>query len=201
VGLHDLLRRRPRRLLHEATLDDLNFMIGRRFYQPWGLVFGRQSIYDAGGGPVWYARPDDAVYRQIDPRTRARLGRPRGRYATFAGHFARLKAAGPHATAERLIELERLAAQAARRPAACTDVTVSFSRSISVRHAAIRDNERRGRLAGDLRAAACWAGQEILRRANRAAPGYLQAWAGVTRTGCHGTRVDGREPSGSSPPG
>ena len=34
----------------------------------------------------------------------------------------------------------------------------------------------------------------MLHRANRAALEYLQAWAGITRTGYHGTRVDGREP-------
>ena len=128
-----------------------------------------------------------------------RLGRPRGRYAKFADHLARLKAAEPHATAERLIELEREAAQATRQPAAYTDVTVSFSKSISVLHASIRENARRARLAGDQRAAAYWAGreerfQEILHRANRAALEYLQAWAGVTRTGYHGIRVDGHEP-------
>ena len=44
-----------------------------------------------------------------------------------------------------------------------------------------------------------WAGreerfQEILHRANRAALEYMQAWAGVTRSGYHGTRVDGHEP-------
>ena len=49
------------------------------------------------------------------------------------------------------------------------------------------------------RAAAYWAGreerfQEILHRANRAALDYLQEWAGVTRTGYHGIRVDGQEP-------
>ena len=76
---------------------------------------------------------------------------------------------------------------------------VSFSKSISVLHASLRENERRARLAGDERAAAHWAGrevkfQEILYRANRATLEYLQAWAGVTRTGYHGTQVDGREP-------
>ena len=105
----------------------------------------------------------------------------------------------PHATAERLIELEREAAQATRQPAAYTDVTVSFSKSISVLHASIRENERRARLAGDEQAAAYWAGreeqfQEILHRANRAALEYLQDWAGVTRTGYHGVRVGGQEP-------
>ena len=91
-------------------------------------------------------QPYDAVYQQTDPRTGARLGRARGRYPTFADHLARLTAAEPHATAERLIELEREAAQATRQPAAYYDVTVSFSKSISVLHASLRENERRARL-------------------------------------------------------
>jgi hypothetical protein len=157
-------------------------------------------------GQIVQREPYDAVYQQIDPRTGARLGRARGRYATFADHLARLTAAEPYATAERLIELEREAAQATRQPAIYTDVTVSFSKSISVLHASIRESERRARLAGDQQAAAYWAGrehvfQEILHRANRAALEYLQAWAGVTRTGYHGTRIDGREPGRFEPAG
>ena len=151
-------------------------------------------------------QPYDAVYRQTDPRTGARLGRPRGRYPTFADHLARLTAAEPHATAERLIELEREAARATRQPAAYYDITVSFSKSISVLHASLRENERRARLTGDQQAAAYWAGQEqafqeVLHRANRAALEYLQAWAGITRTGYHGTRIDGREPGRFEPAG
>ena len=150
-------------------------------------------------GQVVERKPYDAVYQQRDPRTGDKLGRARGRYATFADHLAQLKAAEPHATAERVIELEREAAQATRQPAAYTDVTVSFSKSISVLHASIRENARRARLAGDGRALAYWSGreerfQEILHRANRAALEYLQEWAGVTRTGYHGVRVDGQEP-------
>jgi TrwC relaxase/AAA domain len=144
-------------------------------------------------------QPYDAVYRQLDPRTGVKLGRARGRYPTFADHLARLTAAEPHATAERLIELEREAARATRQPAAYYDVTVSFSKSISILHASIRENERRARMGGDQLAVAYWAGreqafQEALHRANRAALEYLQAWAGITRTGYHGTRIDGREP-------
>ena len=105
-------------------------------------------------------QPYDAVYRQTDPRTGARLGRARGRYPTFADHLARLQAAEPHATAERLIELEREAARATRQPAAYYDVTVSFSKSISVLHASLRENERRARMDGDQQAAAYWAGRE-----------------------------------------
>jgi hypothetical protein len=139
----------------------------------------------------------DAVYEQVDPRTGAKLGRPRGNYAKFTDHLARLRAAEPHATAGRLIELEREAAQATRPPAAYADVTVSFSKSISVPHASIREKARRARLARDERAVADWQGreerfQEVLHRANRAALEYAQRWAGVTRTGYHGTQVDGR---------
>jgi len=169
----------------------------------WGP--GVQALGLAPGHTVERA-PYDAVYRQLDPRTGAKLGRPRGRYPTYADHLARLTAAEPHATAERLIELEREAAQATRQPAAYTDVTISFSKSISVLHASIRENERRARLAGDRQAAAYWAGreqqfQEVLHRANRVALEYLQARAGITRTGYHGVRVDGREPGRFEPAG
>jgi hypothetical protein len=77
-------------------------------------------------------------------------------------------AAEPHATAERLIELEREKAQATRQPAAYYDVTISFSKSISVLHASIRENERRARQAGDQQAAAYWAGREQSFHADRA---------------------------------
>jgi hypothetical protein len=168
--------------------------------EPPGLWWGpgAQALGFTVGQVVERARYD-AVYRQVDPRTGAKLGRSLGRYPKFADHLARLRAAEPHATAERLIELEREAAQATRQPAAYTDVTVSFSKSISVLHASIRENERRARLAGDQPAAAYWTGraktfQEILHRANRATLDYLQEWAGITRTGYHGVRVDGQEP-------
>jgi hypothetical protein len=83
---------------------------------------------------------------------------------------------------------------------------MASAQSISVLHASIRENGRRARLAGDETAIAYWAGQEekfqtVLHRANRSALEYLQTWAGVTRTGYHGTRVDGQEPGRSSPPG
>ena len=144
-------------------------------------------------------RPYDAVYQQRDPRTGDKLGRPRGSYATFADHLARLQAAEPHATAERVIELEREAAQATRQPAVYTDVTVSFSKSISVLHASIRENARRARLAGDERAAAYWAGreekfQEILHRGQ---PGRAGVPASLGRSDpdrLPRVRVDGQEP-------
>lgn len=59
AGFRHVLAWTSRSGLTEATLAGLEFLIRRRSYQPWGLVFDRQSIYDAGGGPVWYARPDE----------------------------------------------------------------------------------------------------------------------------------------------
>jgi len=149
-------------------------------------------------GQVVERRSYEMVYRQLDPRTGAELGRSRGSYATFADHLARLRAAEPHATTERLLELEREAAQATRKAPAYTDMTVSLSKSISVFHASIRENERRARLAGDLALAARWAAvevryQEVVQAANRAGLEYVQQWAGMTRTGYHGTRVAGQE--------
>lgn len=33
----------------------VKFLIDKRGYPPWGLVLGRDSVYAAGGAPVWYA--------------------------------------------------------------------------------------------------------------------------------------------------
>jgi len=54
-------------------------------------------------------------------------------------------------------------------------------------------------LAGDREAEALWRArearvQEILQEANHAALVHMQEWAGWTRTGYHGKRMDGREP-------
>ena len=134
------------------------------------------------------------------------LGRPRGRYPTFADHLARLTAAEPHATAERLIELEREAAQATRQPAAYYDVTVSFSKSISVLHASIRENERRARHGGDQQAAAYWAGRE--QRSRRCCTGPTGPRWSTCRPGpgspapaTTAPASTAASPAGSSPPG
>jgi hypothetical protein len=66
----------PAICLTEATLHGLNFLIGRRHYQPWGLVFDRQSVYDAGGGPVWYARSEEYYFvRRMSSRVQSWLVR------------------------------------------------------------------------------------------------------------------------------
>lgn len=111
----------------------------------------------------------------------------------------RLLAAEPHATAERKIELEREAASATRQTPAYTDTTISFSKSISLLGASIRANARNARANGDARGADYWDAQtarfhKVLEDSVRAGLEHAQKWAGVTRSGNHGARVEGLEP-------
>jgi len=164
-----------------------------------GRWFGRgaEALGFAAGEQVERG-PYDKVYAQVDPRDGTKLGRSPGGYKAREELLKEFLRAEPHATAERIAELERQASQAARRSPVYTDVTVSMSKSVSILHASIRENERQARLAGDEAAAAYWRGQderfqEVLQDANRAGLEHLQRWA-VTRTGYHGKRVDGQEP-------
>ncbi len=169
-----------------------------------GRWFGRSAgALGFAAGKIVEREPYEAVYRQVDPRDGTRLGNSPGGYAKFAEHLARLTAAEPYATSERLLELERQAAQATRKSPAYTDATVSFSKSISILDISIRENARRARIAGDERAAAYWDARQaemadILQAANRAGLEHLERWA-VTRTGHYGARLDGQEPGRYEP--
>jgi conjugative relaxase-like TrwC/TraI family protein len=164
-----------------------------------GRWFGKGAeVLGLAAGQQVEREPYDAVYQQVSPQDGTKLGSAPGGYATKADHLARLMAAEPHATAERVAELERQAAQAERRSPAYTDVTVSLSKSVSILHASIRENERRASLDGDQAGMAYWQAreaeyQQIVQAANRAGLEHLQRWA-ATRTGRHGVRVDGQEP-------
>lgn len=143
--------------------------------------------------------PYEQVYGQINPLTGERLGRaPRTAEGMRSAIMAELEAAEPEATRERHWQLARQAAHQAHSSAPYTDVTVSWSKSISLFHASIRENERQAREAGDIIRAGYWAEQdqrleEILQEANRAGLRHAEQWAGVTRTGYHGRKVDGQE--------
>lgn len=65
----------PAICLTEATLSGLNFLIGRRHYRPWGLVFDRQSVYDPGGGPVGTRSDEYYSVRKISSRVQSWLVR------------------------------------------------------------------------------------------------------------------------------
>jgi hypothetical protein len=109
-----------------------------------------------------------------------------------------LLAGEPHATSERRAELRIEAAKRARVSPLYLDLTVSFSKSISVFHASLAENARLARLAGDYQAEQQWAGlvtemEEMIWQAVHAGFGYFQREAGYTRTGSHHRRADGRE--------
>ena len=59
----------------EATNAGLNHLIGTLGYQPWGIVFPCQLVYDREGGPVFHYRPDewDAHLAALPDRLRARF--------------------------------------------------------------------------------------------------------------------------------
>ncbi|GAA1657307.1 hypothetical protein [Actinoplanes couchii] len=48
----------PMVCLSESPLEHLRWLLSTRQWPPWGLLLRRQTVYDLGGGPVWYARPE-----------------------------------------------------------------------------------------------------------------------------------------------
>ena len=166
--------------------------------EPPGRWFGKgaEALGFAKGQEVEH-EPYDKVYSQIHPETGEQLGRkPSGR-DKYDELLNRMKAAEPHATAERIHEMQRIAHHESHRSAPYTDVTVSLVKSVSIFHTSIKENERQARLAGDEAAARWWAAreaevQEALQAANQAAMQHLQDWA-VTRTGSGVARVNGED--------
>ena len=109
-----------------------------------------------------------------------------------------LLAAEPHATAERKRELRTEAVKKARQSPLFFDLTISFSKSLSIFHASLGENARLARQGGDAAGDAYWSGlvaevEEMIWQAVHAGFGYFQREAGYTRTGSHNTRVHGRE--------
>ena len=154
----------------------LGFEQGRRIErQPYDLLFGKRQAPD--GTP---------------------LGRAPASGRKAAEVYKALLAAEPHATAERKRELRTQATRQARQGPLFFDLTLSFSKSISIFHASLGENARLARQAGDHDGDAYWSGllgevDEMIWAAVHAGFGYFQREAGYTRTGSHGTRVNGRE--------
>jgi hypothetical protein len=68
----------PAACLSEVTEAGLRYMIQTRGYAPWGLMFERESVFNAGGGPVWHVRTEQhEQLKQLAPLLRSwavRLG-------------------------------------------------------------------------------------------------------------------------------
>jgi hypothetical protein len=152
-------------------------------------------------GQVVERGPYDLLFGQRKGPDGTQLGRAPRREA--AGDRYRqvrdmLLAAEPHATSERRAELRIEAAKRAPISLLYLDLTVSFSKSVSVFHASLCENARLARLAGDHDAEQHWAGlaaqmEGMIYDAVRAGFEYFQREAGYTRTGSHHRRADGRE--------
>ena len=159
--------------------EALGFQCGQRIErEPYDLLFGERK------------GPDGAQLGR-----RPRFEQARERYREIRGQ---LLAAEPQATAEREAELRIEAARRARLSPLYMDLTVSFSKSISVFHASLGENARLAQQAGDAAGAAYWAGlldeaDQMVYQAVGAGFEYFQREAGYTRTGSHARRVDGRE--------
>lgn len=52
---------KPMVCLSESPWAHLQWLIGTRGFLPWGVFLSRQWVYDVGGAPVWYVRPEQAA--------------------------------------------------------------------------------------------------------------------------------------------
>ena len=135
----------------------LGFGQGRRIErQPYDLLFGKRQAPD--GTP---------------------LGRAPASGRKAAEVYKALLAAEPHATAERKRELRTQATRQARQGPLFFDLTLSFSKSISIFHASLGENARLARQAGDHEGDAYWSGlvaevDDMIWAAVHAGFGYFQ---------------------------
>jgi conjugative relaxase-like TrwC/TraI family protein len=161
----------------------------------WGL--GAEALGLEHGQAV-EREPYDLLFGQRKAPDGTPLSRPPDGGRKIADVYARLLAAEPHATADRKRELRIEAAKQARQSPLFFDLTISLSKSISIFHASLGENARQARQASDSEGDQYWSAlvtevDEMIWQAVHAGFGYFQREAGYTRTGSHGTRVNGRE--------
>jgi predicted RecB family endonuclease len=156
--------------------ERLGFSVGQQVErEPYDLLFGERK------GPDGH-----------------KLGRAPANAGKAAEIYRGLVAAEPGADDHRRAELRIEAQRQARQSPLYFDLTVSWSKDISIFHASLGAAVQRARDVGDSQAEAVAARllaeiDQILRQANDTALAYVQREAGYVRTGSHVTRVDGRE--------
>jgi hypothetical protein len=123
-----------------------------------------ESRRAAGGDRArrrWALNPGGSrrlAVRRAEAPDGAPLRRPPGSGRKAADIFARLIAAEPHATAERMHELRLEATRQAQESPLFLDLTLSPSKSISIFHASLGENARFAREAGDSGGDEYWSG-------------------------------------------
>jgi conjugative relaxase-like TrwC/TraI family protein len=161
----------------------------------WGPGAGRLGF--AAGQRV-EREPYDLLFGHRKGPDGQKLGRAPANAGKAVEIYRGLVAAEPGADDHRRAELRIEAQRQARQSPLYFDLTVSWSKDISVFHASLGAAVQRARDEGDKRAGALAAGllaevDAILRGANDAALAYVQREAGYVRTGSHVARVDARE--------
>ena len=102
--------------------------------------------------------PYDLLFGERKAPDGSPLGRPPDSGRKAADIYTKLLAAEPHATAERKRELRLEATRQARQSPLFFDLTLSFSKSISIFHASLGENARLARQAADHEGDAYWSG-------------------------------------------
>ena len=51
----------------ESTKSGLEYMIAGAGFEPWGIVFHRETVFEQGGGPVFHLRGDEWHHREDMP--------------------------------------------------------------------------------------------------------------------------------------
>jgi hypothetical protein len=183
-----------------------NVRAGADYYlvagEPYGRWLGRGAaeLGLAPGSRISREVFTMVVARRLDPRDgTTRLGRsPQGAQARTQAIYQASLAAEPHATAHRKHELWNEALRKSRQGPLFYDLTLNFSKSISVFYASLGENARRARLSGDKAQVSYWTGllaelDEMIMAAARAGMEFFEREAGYTRSGYHGSRVGAAE--------
>jgi hypothetical protein len=161
----------------------------------WGP--GAERLGFAAGQQV-ERKPYNLLFGQRKGPDGQKLGRAPANAGKAAEIYKSLAAAEPGADDHRRAVLRIEAQRQARQSPLYFDLTISWSKDISIFHASLGIAVQRARDAGEKHAEAVAAGllaevDQVLRDANDAALAYFQREAGYVRTGSHAARVDGRE--------
>src|SRR5690348_12911142 len=142
--------------------------------------------------------PYDLLFGQRKGPDGRKLGRAPANAGKVVEIYKGLVAAEPGADDHRKAALRIEAQRRARQSPLYFDLTVSWSKDISIFHASLGAAVQRARDSGDKHGETLAAGllaevDQVLRDANDAALAYVQREAGYVRTGSHVARVEGKE--------
>jgi AAA domain/TrwC relaxase len=187
------------RAVGEAYRDAGYYLAAAEAGEPPGTWWGpgAERLGFAAGQQV-EREPYNLLFGQRKGPEGEKLGRAPANAGKAVEIYKSLVAAEPGADDHRRAALRIEAQRQARQSPLYFDLTISWSKDISIFHASLGAAVQRARGAGEKHAEALAAGllaevDQILRDANNAALAYFQRETGYVRTGSHVARVDDRE--------